>query len=236
MDPQSDPGRPPDPADWTERLLACYQRALGHELPNHLMAIQGLLQILHLEEADRLSPEGRDYVRRAVAASQRTHQLVKALAELGRAGREPPEAVALLEVAGEVTAEINQLFPRQNVAYHFPPGGLVLTLPRNSLRQVLTHLFRNAAQAAVPERPLRIELGIREGPGEVAFWVADNGCGIPASRQQQLFEPFAGRDASRPGNGLGLVLVRRLVESWGGTLQVQSEPGEGSRFSVTVPR
>src|SRR5437870_1875703 len=83
-----------------ERLLACYRQAVGHELPNQLVAIQGLVRVLEFEEGARLSAEGRDYLQRLAAAAQRTHALLRTLAAIGRVGREPvgPEPLALADV------------------------------------------------------------------------------------------------------------------------------------------
>src|SRR5947209_6737970 len=94
-------------------LLAVFQQTVGHDLPNHLIAIQGLARVLELEEGERLSPAGRDLLARLAAAAQRAHEIVGTLAEIGRVGREvhATEFVALAELGREVAAELNQLFP-----------------------------------------------------------------------------------------------------------------------------
>src|SRR5262245_32158836 len=74
------PGYPTDVSclvrrlEQTERLLACFRRAAGHDLPNQLVGLQGLLHVLELEEADRLSADGRAYLQRLVAAARRAHE------------------------------------------------------------------------------------------------------------------------------------------------------------------
>jgi signal transduction histidine kinase len=217
-----------------ERLLGCFQKALAHELPNQLVAIQGLLRVLELEERDRLGPEGLDYVSRAIAAAQRTHELVRALAGLGRAGREdqPAEAVALAEAASEAVAEVKLLHPGCQIEYDFPQTAPVLTVARPTLHQVLVRLLCNAARAGSEDRPVRALLGARTTDAGVEFWVADNGRGMSPEQQQQLFEPFA--NPADAGRGLGLFMVRQVVESWGGVLHVASEPGRGSTFTIQV--
>jgi signal transduction histidine kinase len=225
-------------ARWTERLLECFYQAVSHELPNHLTALLGLLHLLRMEEEQHLGPDGREYLRRLIAGAQRMRNLVHALAELSRVARapSPAEPVPLIETAREAATEVNTLFSGRAIDYAIPESGPVLALSRLSLRQVLVQLFRNAVQAAVPECSPRIEVGARELPHEVEFWVADNGRGLPPEWQPRLFEPFALRDPAGSGNGLGLFLVRQLVEHWGGTITVRSDLGRGSVFTLTAPR
>src|SRR5207253_9653137 len=90
----------------TGRLLACYQKALGHELPNQLVAVQGLLRLLDAEAGHRLDADDRALLQRVIALAQRAHGLVNELAELSRAGREQPPAggADLAEAAREAAA------------------------------------------------------------------------------------------------------------------------------------
>lgn len=221
-----------------DRLLFVLQKALGHELPNRLIAIQGFAQLLGLEESERLGPDGQDYLKRLSVATQRAATLVKGLAELVRSARasEIAERFSLSEAWREAAAELKQLAPGAIIEYDCEEAGPYVQRSRAAFRQVAAHLLRNACQAAAPERPLRLTIGARETANTIAFWVSDNGRGFPTGQLEKLFEPFAGRDASATGAGLGLILVRQIVESWGGTLEVRSQPDQGSTVSVTLPR
>jgi signal transduction histidine kinase len=86
-------------------------------------------------------------------------------------------------------------------------------------------------------RPPRIELGAKAQPDEMTrFWVRDNGPGIPPEAQARLFTPFTRLDQVRAkGHGLGLSIVRRIVEKLGGQVSVESQVGQGSVFSFTLP-
>src|SRR5689334_5074425 len=95
------------PAAAQRRLLACYQEALGHQLPNHLVALQGLARLLEEAEAGRLGPEGRTYLGRLAALARQVDDTVRALAEVGRVCRDAcggPTDVA--DVAHEAGAEV----------------------------------------------------------------------------------------------------------------------------------
>jgi two-component system OmpR family sensor kinase len=223
-----------DRAEQVEKLLDCFQKALGHELPNQLVALQGLARLLEAEKGSQLDEEGRACLDRVASLAQRVGQLVRALADLDRLCRdpEPATAVSLAEAAGEAVAEVKVLYPGSLIEYHLQDRMPVVTLPRRALHQVLLQLLRNAAQAAVPSRPLRIDVGARTRSDGVVLWVADDGRGLTEMQMRQLFEPFAG---SAGGMGLGLFLVRQLVAAWGGAVCVYSEPGQGARFRVLIP-
>ncbi len=223
-----------DPAH-NDRLLTALQKALGHELPNRLLAIQGLTRLLDMEHGSSLDGDGKEYMQRLAAAAQRTHVLIKALADLIRLVRsaELPEVLSLPEALREAVAEVKQLCSGAAFEYHFPQTGPCVRVPRLALRQVALHLLRNAAQAALPDRSLRIAVGAREVGPSAEFWVSDNGRGIAAQQQAKLFEPFSGSAAA--GAGLGLFLVRHVIEAWGGVVRAESAPGQGSTFTVTLP-
>jgi signal transduction histidine kinase len=222
----------PAPGD---RLLACFQEALGHQLPNHLVALRGLARMLADAEGDRLDDEGRIYLERLEALAGRVDQTVRALADLGRLCREAPtgEPIVLAEVAREAGAEVNVLCNGPAVEYHFEGGLPLLSVSRRALYQVLVQLLRNAVQAAQPGRPPRVQMGARACPGGVECWVADNGRGLPPLSPERLFAPFSGERGE--GLGLGLFLVRQMVAAWGGAIHVQSEPGQGTTFTLRIP-
>jgi signal transduction histidine kinase len=102
--------------------------------------------------------------------------------------------------------------------------------------QVLTNLIENALQAVPSDGSAKLTvLGQNRGK-ELTLAIADNGVGIAEDDQLRIFTPFfTTKDAGR-GMGLGLAITRRVVSSLGGSIQVQSRPGEGSRFVVRVPR
>src|SRR6266849_10400467 len=133
-----------------ERLLAAYQQALGHELPNRLVAIQGLVQLLQLEEADNLGAGGRAYLHQLAGLSRRAHEMVRALAEVGQAVRAAQSSAPtdVADVAREAGLAVNQLYPQVCIEYHFTNPAPRLRVARPALYQVIDHLLRNAAQSA----------------------------------------------------------------------------------------
>ncbi len=103
------------------------------------------------------------------------------------------------------------------------------------LWQIFSNLLTNAIKYSPDGGSIWFEVW-RQGPS-VVFMVRDQGIGIPCEEQNQLFQPFhrASNIGTIPGSGLGLAIVKRCVDAHGGTIQVQSEPGTGSTFTVVLP-
>jgi len=219
-----------------EQLLACFRQAMGHDMPNHLVAIRGLARLLEMEEKDRLAPVSREYLQRVATVVQRVETLVRMLAEICKVGRRDrhAESVSLADVAQEAAAEVNQLFPGRAIEYDLPVSPFVLTVLRPDLRLVLVQLMRNAVRATPEPERVQIEIGAREAHTLREFWVADKGRGLPPELQARLQDFLSSRLANNPGNGLGLVLVRRIVDYWGGKMRIESDQGRGTTFTITL--
>ena len=230
-------GELPRQLELAEQLLACFQQVVGHELPNHLIAIQGLARVLELEEGAHLNPTSREYLHRLAANAGRVQTLTSALAEIGRARRDSQKSEILppLEVAREAAAEVNQLFPEQTIEYHFLESTLLMVASRTSLHRVFVQLIRNAVQAGIAGQPVRVEFGTRLISDGAEIWVADHGRGLTPQRQQQLREFLTGAIPMFPGPGLGLVLVRQVLSRWDASLIVDSQEGCGSTFTIRLP-
>jgi signal transduction histidine kinase len=219
-----------------EQLLACFRQAMGHDMPNHLVAIRGLVRLLEIQEKDGLAPASQEYLQRVTAVTERAESLMRMLAEICKVGRRDrlAESVLLGDVAQEAAAQINQLFPGRAIEYHLPEQPFLLTALRPDVRQVLVQLMRNAVQASPEGRPVHIELGTRQTSSVREFWVADRGQGISSEQREHLKDFLSGELARNPGNGLGLVLVRRIVDYWGGSIRMESEPGGGTTVVITL--
>jgi two-component system, NtrC family, sensor kinase len=108
----------------------------------------------------------------------------------------------------------------------------VTCLP-DELNQVWTNLVHNALQAM--DHKGTLTLGLRREGDEVAVSVGDSGCGIPEEIRARIFEPFFTTKPAGEGTGLGLDIVRKIVEKHRGRIEVESEVGRGSTFTVRLP-
>ena len=210
-----------------ERRLEIIRKAVGHDLPNQLVVIQGLLQLLVLEESSRVSAEGQEYMRRLGGASARALEMVHLLKNIMRVGTQPEkgEAISLKELAGEVAAEIKQLSPGTVIEYHFSRDAQDVTAGRVNVHQALGGLLRLAA--TMPGAGL-LGLGSRRAGEDVEIWV---GPGPPP--QKTL--PVSSSTNKELENRLEWLLIRELGETWGGILRLVDVPDRGKFFVLTAP-
>jgi len=240
------PSRPGEVADWECRrlsdLLGGFQGFVGHELPNQLVPIQAFARLLLEQHASQLDEEARLLLTRLAALTQRADQQARGLEEIGRLPREPAwgPPVSLTDVVREAVAEVKsapevRAANSSKIFYHVGEEMPSVPLSRRLLHQVLVQLLRNATQAIPADRTGRIEI-TAEGLEGWRLIVRDNGRGLPStSGKQALLEPFAaGRRPGAIGPGLGLYLVSQAIAKWRGRLEVWSELGRGSAFTLFI--
>ncbi len=122
------------------------------------------------------------------------------------------------------------------VSLALPTGSCVIRANPVHAQQVFLNLLGNAADALEGVSEPSIEVGVRAGPGgRIEAWVRDNGPGMSREVLARIFEPFFTTKPPGSGTGLGLPVVKQLVESWGGQLQVHSQPGQGTRVELHLP-
>jgi signal transduction histidine kinase len=215
---------------------------LAHELRNPLAPIRNALEILRLadEPSDTVSRQ-RERLERQVAQLVR---LVDDLLDVSRITtgklRLNPEPLTIQEV---VEAALEMSRPQIEKARHtlkteIPPEPIAIIGDRVRLTQVLTNLLNNSAKFTEPGGNIKLTVTRLDGQAEIS--VADTGVGIPADVLPVVFALFTQVDRSlnrsQGGLGIGLALVRRLVEMHEGTVAVDSEgPGKGATFTVTLP-
>jgi signal transduction histidine kinase len=223
------------PGEQVDGLLALYQRALGHDLPNQFIIIQGFARMLEAELSPTTSSDVRELVGRIANLARKTDEQARALAAIGRLLRasELPAPVDLAELVREAATETRLVFKATPVEYHFSDEWPPLTIGRSLLHRVVVELLRNGFQAAAPGRQLTIDLSVRrEGDGCVALTVNDNGRGIGEAQLRTIEATLAGRPGGT--SGTGLVLVRLALAGWGGSIRLTSEPGQGTTVTISI--
>ncbi|WP_303703225.1 hybrid sensor histidine kinase/response regulator [Brevundimonas naejangsanensis] len=214
---------------------------LGHELRNPIMALHAGLQLLQ-----RQSDEERKAVIHARMEVQAHHlsRLIEDLLDVARIDQGKislqQERVSLQSI---VDSAIDTSRPRIEAASHeltvsLPPEPVWLNGDFTRLSQVISNLLANAAKYTPREG--RILLSVEIEQDQIRIDVADNGIGVSADLKDRIFELFAQSkgpdDRSRDGLGIGLALVKQLVELHGGTIDLASDgPGLGSCFTVRLP-
>ena len=100
---------------------------------------------------------------------------------------------------------------------------------------MLDNLLRNSIKYREESRPLEIEVGHRRDGGETVFFVRDNGIGINPDEAAKVFELFYRGTSLSKGSGVGLAVVKSIIEAHGGRIWIESEPGQGTTFCFTLP-
>jgi len=214
---------------------------VAHELRNPLNAMLGFMQLLEADPREPLTERQRQQLQLGQQAGWHLTHLIDDLLDVSRieAGdlRMTLERVALQEVLAAALNIAGELGRRHDISLAPPPdcAGLHVQADPARLRQVLINLLSNATKYNRPGGEVRIELS--HDADWVQLAVCDTGLGMSAEQVAHLFEPFnrLGREHSGiEGTGIGLVLVRQLVEAMGGRLSVQSELGAGTCMVIRL--
>jgi signal transduction histidine kinase len=230
----------------SNRDLDSFAAAVAHDLRQPLRQLSSFVDVLldHLS-ADQVDDDAAHYAERIRSSVGRADRLIVALLDYARAGGKPmtDAEVVLGAVAREVIdglrVRLDEVGATVNVD-ELPTvqGDAAL------VQQILQNLIDNAAKYRDPTRPPQISVSAEpesiEGDDGTPWWrisVRDNGVGIPPEQVEKVFDVFtqAQHGARLSGTGIGLATAKRAVERHGGTIGVDSTPGEGSTFWFTLP-
>ncbi len=221
-----------------EKLAALGQLAAGvaHEINNPLAGIRNAFELIKSD----IPPghEHYDLLELIDREIERISSIVHQMYQLYRRSPQRSSDFAMGQVVGEVAYLLGNAARKSQVSLQWdPPASPIhVYLPEGEVKQVLYNVIRNALQASPPGGVVRVWAEADEH--EVAIHVQDEGPGIPADVLPRIFDPFFSTKQGVPhaGMGLGLSVSTSLVEAMGGRIEVQTEPGKGSRFTVTLPR
>jgi len=219
--------------------LERFTYTVSHDLKSPLVTVRGFAGLAGTDLASGDLARVRQDLGRIVAAADKMHRLLDDLLELSRVGRvvNPPEDVPLGDLAREAAELVKgQLGPSQ-VAIDVAPDLPVVRADRRRLLEALQNLVENAAKFAAGSQDPRITIGARQDGDERVFFVRDNGRGIEPRHLERVFNLFEKLDPAVEGTGVGLALVRRIIEAHGGRTWAESDgPGHGATFCFTLPR
>ena len=215
---------------------------MSHELRTPLNAVLGFTQLMQIDRTEPPGPEQRRRLQLIREAGEHLLHMINDLLDLTRiesgALALAPSRIELRELVLQVFALLSEAAARQGVSLELLTGPLLgIDADRTRLKQVLINLVSNAIK--YNKSGGRVQVTVEPaGDGTVLIAVADTGVGIAEEHLARLFEPFQRGPHERSGiegSGIGLALTQALVLRMGGTLGVQSRPGEGSVFSVRLP-
>ncbi|HWR98832.1 MAG TPA: ATP-binding protein, partial [Candidatus Methanoperedens sp.] len=210
----------------------------SHDLQEPLRMVTGFLTLLQERCGERLDDKGREFIRQAVVGTARMRQLIDDLLEYSRAGQGAAAAnpVAAREALGDALANLDAMILRSGAVV--TAGELpTVRMERAQLAAIFQNLIANGIKYRRGDAPPRLRVEARSEHDQWAFSVRDNGIGIPAEQFERIFVIFQ-RLQSREhsaGTGIGLAIVKRIVETNGGRVWLESRVGEGSTFFFSLP-
>lgn len=218
--------------------LEAFAYSVSHDLRAPLRAIDGFSQALLEDYEARLDAEGRDFLLRVRAASQRMAQLIDDLLKLSRLSRGElhGERVDLSSLACDIVGDLRLRQPERQVDVTIAPQ-LIVYGDARLLRIALENLLGNAWKFTSKTAVARIELGVMEQEGQPVYFVRDNGAGFEMAYVDKLFVAFQRlhQNTEFEGTGIGLATVQRIIHRHGGRIWAESVVGQGATFYFTLP-
>lgn len=219
--------------------LERFAYTVSHDLKSPLITIRGFIGLLEADipkgDMDRIG----DAMVRISSAAEKMEKLLDELLELSRIGRlvNPPVEVSLADLTAEAVNLLAGAIAEKSVRVEVSPDLPVVFADKPRMVEVLQNLIENAVKFMGDQQSPHIAIGVRKADDDVLCYVQDNGKGIQSRYQARVFDLFDKLDQDSEGTGVGLAIVKRIIEVHRGRIWVESEgPGKGCTFCFTIPK
>jgi len=218
--------------------LERFTYTVSHELKSPLVTIKNFLEIIDKDLERKNYERAQKDFQRVQKASKKMYETLSDLLELSRIGRviNPYETIDFAELVSEALDTVHGRIEKRGITIKTAPQFPSVYGDRVRLREVLENLIDNAAKYTGDQKSPVIEIGVRGGKIPV-FFVRDNGMGIDPQYHSKIFGLFEKLDPSSDGTGVGLALIKRIIEEvHNGMIWIESEgSGKGTTFCFTIP-
>ncbi len=217
--------------------LERYTYTVSHDLKSPLVTINGFVNILQEDAMSGDVDRMKDDIKHINNATTKMSDLLNDLLELSRVGRtiNISEKVSMVSLVDEVLALISFLVKESNAQVTVSPELPTVFCDRQRIGEVIQNLIENSIKYMGDQPDPKIEIGIRNDSGKPVIYVCDNGIGINPKYGENIFGLFNQLDQSKNGTGVGLAIVKRIIELHGGRIWVESEgEGKGATFCFTI--
>ncbi len=213
---------------------------LAHDLKNPLTSVIGFSDQLLLRLEER--PLGRDdshYLQRVSVNANYMKELINSLLEYSRVGRITNDIseVNLKNVFDDVKIHLHYQIYSRNVKLTIPDEMPIIQVDNLKIIQVFSNIISNAIKFVPEDKTPEVTIEVQEEQNSWHVSVTDNGIGIPEYELDKVFNVFhRTKDLDVPGTGVGLAIVKKIVEDSGGKVSIRSEEPEGTTFTVSLPK
>ena len=218
--------------------LDAFAHTVAHDLRNPLASLGGRLELMEMMLGKADEATLRQHLNAATNAAFRLGTIIDELLLLSGVRRQPvvPGPLDMGAIVTEAVDRLENLLQKQSARIEQPATWPVAVGHAPWVVEVWTNYLSNAAKYSGPNPVISLGGELRPDGRSARFWVQDHGPGVDAATQAKLFVPFSRISTGRAsGHGLGLSIVRRILDKLGGTVGVESEPGAGARFWFELP-
>jgi signal transduction histidine kinase len=218
--------------------LERFTYTVSHDLKSPLVTITGFVGFLEKDALSGNQERVRSTIQRITTAAQKMQALLNDLLELSRVGRimNAPEKTPLEEIVREAVERVRGQLEAHQAEIKVQKDLPLVYCDRTRLVEVVQNLIDNSTKYSTADSSPCIEIGSLEDPqGQTVIFVRDNGIGIAPQFHDRIFGLFNKLDTHTEGTGIGLALVKRIIEVHGGKIWVESELGKGATFYFTLP-
>ena len=219
--------------------LESFVYTVSHDLKTPIVTVEGFIGALKEDFGGIITEQGNKYLNRMSEATHKMEELINDLLDLSRIGRitEKKAEISYSELAKQAVRTLYPQIQARGIEVKVPDGLPALYGEKKRLAQVVDNLLANAVKYIGKDNQApRIEVGAEQRDGETVFFVRDNGIGIDKVYFDKIFKIFQRLPAAKSieGTGMGLTIVKRIVELHGGRVWIESEKGTGSTFYFTI--
>jgi len=218
--------------------LEAFSYGIAHDLRSPLVSIEGFSRLLRDDMLNHDAERVQEDIRLLESGVRKMQGFLNSTLEYSRSGQliKRTKNVSFGKIVNEVITgfneQISSIGATVSAAKTFPR----VCVDSTRIIQVLTNLIQNSIKYRDKTVPLKIEIGHRPSEGEVVFFVRDNGPGIDASEAEKLFAIFYRGTADGEGSGIGLAVVKKIIEAHGGRIWVQAQQEKGTTMCFTLPQ
>ena len=220
--------------------LETFVYSVSHDLKTPIVTIEGFIGAMREDFRDQISEEQEKYIRYMSDAALKMEALINDLLEFSRIGRltEKKSKFSFTGIVKEVLKTLQPQIQARGIEVKIQEDLPDIYGEKKRFIQVMENLLTNAVKYIGKENPCpRIDVGVQDRDGQNVFFVRDNGIGIEGIYFEKIFQVFQRLPSAKKageGTGIGLAIVKRIIEHHGGSIWVTSRPGEGSTFFFTI--